>query len=147
MDPIVPKPLHPLGIPLPLLLLAAAVMAFLPCTLPRWRLANGQLVERNQGLPVPEGPLWMKRAGRLSRNLALDGSVGRDDAHPIDDFHLRPVVIEKACLLVGGEQMVRCSLGSPQLHSGFNGLEAGVLQKLIAQFERLRYNDKELQCT
>jgi hypothetical protein len=35
MDPIVPKPLHPLGIPLPVLLRAAAVMAFLPCTLPR----------------------------------------------------------------------------------------------------------------
>jgi hypothetical protein len=147
MDPIVPKPRHPLGIPLPLLLLAAAVMAFLPRTLPRWRVANGQLEDRNQGPLDPEGALWMNWAGRLSRNLSLEGSVVRDDAHPIDDFHLRPVDIEKACLLVGGEQMVSCSLGSPQLHSGFNGLEAAVLQKQRAEIQRLRCNDKESQCT
>jgi hypothetical protein len=89
----------------------------------------------------------MKRAGRLSRNLIREGSVGRGDAHLIDDGILRPVVIEKASLLVGGEQMLRCSLGNPQLHSGFNGLEAAVLQKLIAEIQWLRYNDKESQCT
>jgi hypothetical protein len=122
-------------------------MAFLPCTLPHWRVANGQLEDRNQGLLVPEGALWMNRAGRLSRNLIREGSVGRGDAHLVDDGILRPVVIEKACLLVGGEQMVRCSLVSQQLHSGFNGLEAGVLQKLIAQIEWLRYNNKESECT
>jgi hypothetical protein len=99
------------------------------------------------GLLVPEGALWMKRAGLLSRNLIREGSVGRGDAHLIDDGILRPVVIEKASLLVGGEQMLRCSLGNPQLHSGFNGLEAAVLQKQRAEIQWLRYNDKELQCT
>ena len=112
MDPIVPKPRQPLGIPLPLLLLAAAVMVFLPCTLPPWRVANGHLEDRSQAPLVPEGALWMNRAGRLNRNLILEGLVGIDDARPIDDPHLRPVDIEKACLLVGGEQLVRCSLGS-----------------------------------
>ena len=85
----------------------------------------------------------MNWAGRLNRNLTLEGFVGIDDARRIDDFHLRPVDIEKACLLVGGEQMVSCSLGSQQLHSGFNGLEAAVLQKQRAEIQRLRCNDKE----
>ena len=112
MDPIVPKPRQPLGIPLPWLLLAAAVMAVLPCTLPRWRVANGHLGDRSQAPPIPEGAVWMNRAGRLSRNLTLEGLVDIDVARPIDDAHLRPVDIGKACLLVGGEQLVRCSLGS-----------------------------------
>jgi hypothetical protein len=55
MDPIVPKPQQPLGIPLPLLLLAAAVMAFLPCTLPRWRVVNGQLGDRCQACSFLRG--------------------------------------------------------------------------------------------
>ena len=112
MDPIVPKPGQLQGIPLPWLLLAAAVMAVLPCTLPRWRVANGHLEDRSQAPLVPEGALWMNRAGRLNRNLTLEGLVVIDDARPIDDPHLRPVDIEKACLLVGGEQLVRFSLGS-----------------------------------
>jgi hypothetical protein len=112
MDPIVPKPRQPLGIPLPLLLLAAAVMAVLPCTLPPWRVANGHLVDRSQAPLFPEGALWMNWAGRLNHNLILEGFVGIDDARPIDDPHLRPVDIEKAWLLVGGEQLVRFSLGS-----------------------------------
>ena len=87
-------------------------MAVLPCTLPPWRVANGHLEDRSQAPLVPEGALWMNRAGRLNRNLILAGLVGIDDARPIDDPHLRPVDIEKACLLVGGEQLVRCSLGS-----------------------------------
>ena len=118
MDPIVPKPRQPLGIPLPWRLLAAGVMAVLPCTLPRWRVAYGHLEDRSQAPPIPEGAVWINRAGRLSRTLTLEGLVGKDearlidDARPIDDPHLRPVDIEKACLLVGGEQLVRCSLGS-----------------------------------
>ena len=112
MDPIVPKPGQLQGIPLPWLLLAAAVMAVLPCTLPRWRVANGHLEDRSQAPLVPEGALWMNWAGRLNRNLTLEGLVVIDDARPIDDPHLRPVDIEKACLLVGGEQLVRFSLGS-----------------------------------
>ena len=107
-----PKPGQLLGIPLPWLLLAAAVMAVLPCTLPPWRVANGHLEDRSQAPLVPEGALWMNRAGRLNRNLTLEGLVDIDVARPIDDPHLRPVDIEKACLLVGGEQLVRCSLGS-----------------------------------
>ena len=55
MDPIVPKPGQLQGIPLPWLLLAAAVMAVLPCTLPRWRVANGHLGDRSQAPPIPEG--------------------------------------------------------------------------------------------
>ena len=112
MDPIVPKPRQPLGIPLPLLLLATAVMAVLPCTLPPWRVANGHLEDRSQAPPIPEGAVWINRAGRLSRTLTLEGLVDIDDARPIDDAHLRPVDIEKVCLRVGGEQLVRCSLGS-----------------------------------
>ncbi len=118
MDPIVPKPGQLLGIPLPWLLLAAAVMAVLPCTLPPWRVVNGHLEDRSQVPLVPEGALWMNGAGRLNRNLILEGLVGIDDARliddarPIDDAPLRPVDIGKACLLVGGEQLVRCSLGS-----------------------------------
>jgi len=54
MDPIVPKPGQLLGIPLPWLLLAAAVMAVLPCTLPRWRVANGHLEDRTK--PGPARP-------------------------------------------------------------------------------------------
>jgi len=93
-------------------------MAVLPCTMPPWRVANGHLEDRCQAPLVPEGALWMNRAGRLNPNLILEGFVGIDDARliddarPIDDPHLRPVDIEKACLLVGGEQLVRCSLGS-----------------------------------
>ena len=63
MHPIVPKPGQLLGIPLPWLLLAAAVMAVLPCTLPPWRVANGHLEDRSQAPLVPEGALWMNRLG------------------------------------------------------------------------------------
>jgi hypothetical protein len=55
MDPIVPKPLHLLGIPPPLLLLAAAVMAFLPCILLRWRVVNGKLEDRCQACSFLRG--------------------------------------------------------------------------------------------
>ena len=59
MDLIVPKTLHPFALPLVLLLLVALALPFMSCTLPLWRVANGQLGERNQVLVVLDGALRM----------------------------------------------------------------------------------------
>ena len=59
MDLIVPKPLHPFALPLVLLLLVEPALSFVSCTLPLWRVANGQLGERNQVLVVLDGALRM----------------------------------------------------------------------------------------
>lgn len=59
MDLIVPKTLHPFGHALVLLLLVAAALSFVSCTLFLWRVANGQLGERNQVLVVLNGALRM----------------------------------------------------------------------------------------